>query len=146
MAPRSVCWILVYGGWVEAAYPDSTACTAEANHSLRGVLLSRLGTEHIGGRLKCPVQLGLRRRPSRCGCSLNRGLTGGEELEAQGAVRETRVLPGRRLWADCGLARRMLQDRGLRVNEGTISHESRMQQIRTLGSTSGEGTRNQGGG
>ena len=52
--------------------------------------------------------------------------------------------PDGRLWADYGLARRGSQGRELRVSEGTVSNESRMQQIRTLGSTSGEGERNQG--
>ena len=54
--------------------------------------------------------------------------------------------PGGRLWADDGLARRRLQGRELRVSEGTVSNESRMQRIRMLAPTSGEGERNQGGG
>ena len=47
--------------------------------------------------------------------------------------------PDGRLWADYGLARRRLQRRVLRVSEGTVSNESRLQRIHTLGSTGEEG-------
>lgn len=51
--------------------------------------------------------------------------------------------PDERLWQDYGFER--LQVRQLRVSEGMISNESRVREIRTLGSTSRERRRGQCG-
>ena len=65
--------------------------------------------------------------------------------EAQCGVRQIRALPGR--GAVGGLRPDTLERAGaqLRASTGMISNESRVREIRTLGSTSGERKRGQGG-
>ena len=65
--------------------------------------------------------------------------------EAQGEGRERRALPGRGAVAGLRLGRPEGAAAQLRVSEGMISNESRMREIRTLGSMSGERKRGQGG-
>ena len=65
--------------------------------------------------------------------------------EAQGEVREIRALPGREAVGGLRLGTPECAEAQLRVSEGIISNESRVREIRTLGSTSGERKRGQGG-
>ena len=65
--------------------------------------------------------------------------------EAQGEVREIRALPGREAAGGLRLDTPEGAEAQLRVSEGMISNESRVREIRTLGSTSGERKRGQGG-
>ena len=65
--------------------------------------------------------------------------------EAQGEVREIRALPGREAAGGLRLDTPEGAEAQLRVSEGMISNESRVREIRTLGSMSGERKRGQGG-
>ena len=65
--------------------------------------------------------------------------------EAQGEVREIRALPGREAVGGLRLGPPEGAEAQLRVSEGMISNESRVREIRTLGSMSGERKRSQGG-
>jgi len=56
-----------------------------------------------------------------------------------------RALPGREAVAGLRFGTPECAEARLRVSEGMVSNESRVREIRTLGSTSGEGKRGQGG-
>ena len=65
--------------------------------------------------------------------------------EAQGGVWEMRALPGRVAVGGLRLGTPEGAEAQLRVSAGMISSERRVRKIRTLGSTSGERKRGQGG-
>lgn len=92
----------------------------------------------VGAILEYPVSRGLRCRPFRWSRTLHRGLRGPGELEAQGAVRKPRALPGGEAVGGLRIGTPGCAEAQLRVTEHRISNEGQMRRIRVLGSPNGE--------